>query len=107
MFNIKEKKDFVSPEVAELMNKKGCNIVNHTNINNLPSLYEAQKWFREIYNVEVNATWDPYEDKWFYYYQEFYDLPCNSNPGESKYDSYEEALNEGIKEVLTFCFSDK
>lgn len=64
-------------------------------------LYEAQKFLRKEKRVEVNSCYDKGNDKWFYYvlFMDYPDL-MGITASESKYDSYEEALLEGIKQII-------
>lgn len=66
-----------------------------------PLLYEAQKFLRKNKRVEVNSCYDKGNDKWFYYvlFMDYPDL-MGITASESKYDSYEEALLEGIKQII-------
>lgn len=76
------------------------------------SLYEAQKWLREEKGiiVTINISYSYYSsDRPFYdkpivkgYYYGIWELDnLNDERGQSKYfDSYEEALSEGIKEAV-------
>ena len=62
-----------------------------------PSLYEAQKWLREERHIEVvvlsiRMTGAPY---YFQVYTEDYVTTDDNN-----YNSYEEALSEGVKEAV-------
>ena len=65
------------------------------------SLYEAQKWFREEKNMEVNASIDK-EEGWFAFIQRL-DYPdlCGTDIFIRAYNTYEEALSEDIKEAVT------
>ena len=65
------------------------------------SLYEAQKWLREVKKIDVGATWDNDEDSWFSYIKQmgFPDW-SGTSVSHSCYSSYEEALSEGIKEAV-------
>ena len=65
------------------------------------SLYEAQKFLREEKNMEVNAFYDNMDAVWRFYIVEI-DSPDLSGTHAYKdaFMSYEEALLEGIKEVV-------
>lgn len=130
------KEDYVSLEVAKLLKEKGyneyCAAYYHLNWENMteeecfevapnhdfrnkdngyrvgaPTLYEAQKWLRNKYNIHIIVETD---------YNNMYSLKCSNSqdcemcieldrlPKEDSeiyiYKSYEEALNEGILEAL-------
>lgn len=116
------KEDYVSLEVAKLLEEKGCNLSSDrcyiggrfTESDfiedcddvyySAPTLYEAQKWLREKYHIAVNiynvlstngVAW-----KW-----EINNIEkCKSVIDRSEsfigFDTYEEALNAGILEAL-------
>lgn len=68
-----------------------------------PTLYEAQKWLREKCNLYVEISY-MYEN---YYIYDILTIPTHDLIGlkdrkNNKYSTYEEALNEGIKEALKF-----
>ena len=72
------------------------------------SLYEAQKWLREEKKIEVNAAWDNEKSYWFWYINEMTDIDYfNTISSESIYNSYEEALSEGIKEARKILMEEK
>lgn len=67
------------------------------------SLYEAQKWLREEKGIEVvvlsiHMTGAPY---YFQVYTEDY-----TNSDDKEYDTYEEALSEGIKEAVKILMEE-
>ena len=64
-------------------------------------LYDAQKWFREKKNMDVNAFYDNMDAAWRFYILEM-DSPDLSGTYAYKdaFMSYEEALLEGIKEAI-------
>ena len=64
-------------------------------------LYEAQKFLREEKNMDVNAFYDNMDAVWRFYIVEI-DSPDLSGTHAYKdaFMSYEEALLEGIKEVV-------
>lgn len=131
------KEDYVSFEVAKLLKEKGFNepylyfyrngslytlsgdiiYCENDNVNNRiiypqPTLYEAQKWLRNKYEIHINVnkyvviTQIDADDKirakrdfWafsIYYTTTFHHI----HDCLGQYSSYEEALNEGIKETL-------
>ena len=64
---------------------------------NPPSLYEAQKWLREEKDIMVCPVYDKNTSKWV----------CSITDADSlelfntmRFDSYEKALSEGIKEAV-------
>ena len=69
----------------------------------LPSLYDVQKWIREKHNITISV--EPYDTQWCYI---LYDLnKINKDSFEHiiidsniNFDTYEEALEEGIKNAL-------
>ena len=65
------------------------------------TLYEAQKWLREVKKIDVGASWDNDEDNWYVYIKKigFPDW-SGTSVSHSCYSSYEEALSEGIKETI-------
>ena len=73
----------------------GVEVVKHV------LLYEAQKFLREEKNMEVNAFYDNMDAVWRFYIVEI-DSPDLSGTHAYKdaFMSYEEALLEGIKEVV-------
>ena len=71
---------------------------------NRPSLYEAQKWLREVKKIEVLALSKgmvgvPYDAQ---VYTEDYVIQEGI-----EYNSYEEALSEGIKEAVKILKENK
>ena len=63
-----------------------------------PTLYEVQKWMREIYDIKVMPRFFDEKNNYgfeIYLAREWY---CT----HSNIDSYEESLNAGIKEALSF-----
>ena len=70
-------------------------------------LYLAQKWLREENNIEVNASFDKDSDGWIGFIQRL-DYPdlMGTDFLTPVFNSYEEALLEGIKEaikILSIC----
>lgn len=117
---MKSKEDYVSLEVAEALEKKGCNLSSEKCyiggrftdsefaeeaddvVVSAPSLYDVQKWLRVQHNIHVNADYEVYKEKWFF---SFCLLDSNrifqfEDMSESIYDSYESALNAGELDVL-------
>lgn len=123
---IMKKEDYVSLEVAKLLREKGFDIPckstisltgemiiydkeqglqNMTSIGKTiyeflcPTLYEAQKWLREKHEIHIGIEWgcDVYS----------YSICRKDEDGlyieysfKGEYKTYEECLNEGIKESL-------
>lgn len=113
-----KKEDYVSLGVAQILKEKGYDercrafyendeyVVGMLPLDynkfpsrcSMPTLYEAQKWLRIKHRVSIT----PYyvgNDKYTYHLVRMngaYNY-CNNN---NIYDTYEEALNEGIKEAL-------
>lgn len=125
------KEDYVSLEVAKLLKEKGydeyCEAYYHLywmgefteeesfeispsknfkNSNNVyrvgaPTLYEAQKWLRNIHGIYIDILY--YNGD--YYMYDILTIPKHDLIGLSdrpyiQYKSYEEALNAGILEAL-------
>ena len=120
-----EKEDYVSYEVAKLLKSKGFNKPCDSYFEDTeegyicwacvhepkkettekeylqPTLYEAQKWMREQHQIAICSY--PYSFHWDY---TIFDLSkimdnCHKILGSRVcWESYEEALNEGIKESL-------
>ena len=67
-----------------------------------PTLYEVQKCFREKYKLDINSQYDFIDDNWFYSFCSIHVGIDILESSESIYKSYEEALNEGIKQSLKF-----
>lgn len=66
-----------------------------------PTLCHAQKWLREVKNIEVNAFFDYENDKWRWYLSEIPSLPYDTMlKKELVYDTYEAALSAGITAAL-------
>lgn len=70
-----------------------------------PSLYDAQKWIREKFEMHVNADYDLYKSKWFFYYVDI--VTGYRFDSAHIYESYEEALNKGIFSTLEFLIENK
>ena len=130
------KKDYVSYAVSDLMAKNGfdeyCDAYYHLhnnkelseeeyfeiapdkdfkNSNNkfrigAPTLYEAQKWLREKYKIEVSAAYCRNRISYYYWYGR---ISCDDMEVRFGYNfsSYEEALNKGIFEALMYLFMTK
>lgn len=105
-------KDNCDHETCVALSNLGCPVPKYDTINIYTkekewkmwlSLYEAQKWLRKEKQIEVNAAWDNEKSYWFWYINEMTDIDYYNNVvSESIYDSYEEALLEGIKKVIKF-----
>jgi len=64
-----------------------------------PTLYEAQKWLREVKKIEVNATYDNVvELHWHWYMKSL--INRNQTISMINHDSYESALLKAIKEAV-------
>lgn len=72
------------------------------------TLYEAQKWLREVKKIDVGATWDNDEDSWFSYIK-LMGFPdwSGTSVSHSCYSSYEESLSEGIKETINILKDER
>lgn len=112
--------DYVSLEVAKLLKEKGFdepvlsqytkyvsvwNCDEPENFNesvdccSRPTLYEAQKWLREIYNIDVLPVIreeSPKKDYCCYVYKNAKVVRCKVAYGEDFY----ECMNEGLFEAL-------
>ena len=66
------------------------------------SLYEAQKWLREVKKIDISVTISPFEYfatiREFVFWQGEYSWEKTIHPNGGK--TYEEALFEGIKEAV-------
>ena len=73
-----------------------------------PSLYEAQKWFREEKNIEVNASFDKDSDGWIGFIQRL-DYPdlIGTDFLTPTFNFYEDALLETIKLAIETLKKDK
>lgn len=117
------KEDYVSLDVAKLLKEKGFDeqcrytycgeseedigVSNNKNssfpqdIYSMPTLYEAQKWLRNEKGLYVEVS---YMNSDYYIYEILtipkHDLIGLSNREPFYYKSYEQALNNGIKEGL-------
>ena len=121
-----EMKEYVSYEVAKLLREKGYNeptkgfyttqglfsygvsdITNaKRNIYNYisaPSLAQASKWLRESKSIDVlpKLTDNEYYKRYRYLVYRYGELK-NVHCQPSGFGTYEESLNEGIKEALKF-----
>lgn len=116
-------KSYVTLETAKLLKEKGFNewvyedhgathstidadFVGHSNSNlennqyAIPLQSEAQTWLRNRKNVIVIVDYDiVYSKKWDY--EIWYDGALRVSSFE-RYDSYEEALEKGLKEAIDF-----
>ena len=117
--------DYVSFNVAKLLKEKGYNepckqfyckayddtwncdndclrfrLVTYSELEDgdilIPSLYDAQKWLREKHGIIVDIDTDYYDGFLFTYQAWSFDKVSE----KQSFDTYEEALNEGIKEAL-------
>lgn len=120
-----KQEDYVSYEVAKLQKEKGYNetsksyywnevfyagvfeLTNNDRKGNgycsAPSLSETAKWLREEHNIAVCPV--PYKFMWDYTIFDLKDFrdECGNHKilgSRVAWSSYEEALNEGIKEAL-------
>lgn len=121
------KKDYVSLEVAKLLKAKGfdkyCRNTyseydnkitiasvftrKNTELNNncysCPTLYEAQKWLREKYMIYISSlpTKDNSITVWYFQVvKDTFEDAIYSRVSPNTFNTYEEALNEGILEAL-------
>lgn len=111
------KEDYVSFEVAKLLEEQGCNLESdkyyiggrytesyfvqdaNDTVVSAPTLYEAQKWLRGL-GLYVDVCLGS-KDEWEFIIYYFDYETCNYiKNSKNKYNTYEEALNEGIKEAL-------
>ena len=111
--------EFVTLETAKLLKEKGfredcmafytkdglfnCNSYINTNVLNLPAPTQslAQKWLRETKNLHIEMSY-MYGDYWIY---DILTIPNHDLVGLADrpivhYNTYEEALEDGIKEAL-------
>jgi hypothetical protein len=111
--------EFVTLETAKLLKEKGfredcmafytkdglfnCNSYINTNVLKLPAPTQslAQKWLRETKNLHIEMSY-MYGDYWIY---DILTIPNHDLVGLADrpivhYNTYEEALEDGIKEAL-------
>lgn len=63
-----------------------------------PLLFHAQKWLREKKHISVRVSYLPYHKAWF---ADWLNLDSGEfDDTDATFDSYEEALSEGIASVL-------
>lgn len=100
------KENYVSLEMAKILYKKGFEIKGTylwTRGVLCPTLYEVQKWLREVHNIHVMIGVDDLD--WWY---QLYDCSEDGRMEETNHfsgsvacqKSYEEALNNGIFDAL-------
>lgn len=67
-----------------------------------PTLYEAQKWLRNTYNIHLCVKCTAYIKRYkgHDYICEIMDLPHHKHEDTLIYNSYEQALDAGIREAL-------
>lgn len=112
-----EKKEYISLEVAKLLDEKGCHFsesyyvewINDDLCNTYPkiTLYDAQKWIRENHNIFL-VVLPHYNRKhqiveYEYRISTYFDLlekPRKCIKSKEYYEKYEECLNAGILETL-------
>lgn len=74
-----------------------------------PTLWQAQKWLREVKRIEVNASWESIKRYWFFY-TNLMDVPDIVNLediSDSVYSTYEQALSAGITSALELIENEK
>lgn len=67
-----------------------------------PTLWQAQKWLREVKRIEVNASWESIKRYWFFYtnLMDVSDIVNLEDISDSVYSTYEQALSAGIAAAL-------
>lgn len=68
-----------------------------------PTLAQAQKWLREVKQIEVNSTYDLIcGEGWFFYHNDLEHVSFSGidKMGDTLYASYEQALSAGIDKAL-------
>ena len=68
-----------------------------------PLLYEAQKWLREEKEIAVFAIYDKNTSKWF---ATVINMDSLETTNTVRYDLYEEALSEGVREAIKILKED-
>lgn len=64
----------------------------------MPLLYQAQKWLREKHHISIRVSYIPYHKVWF---ADWLNLDSGEfDDTDATFDSYEEALADGIEFVL-------
>lgn len=92
-----DKKDYVSIEVSEILEKMKCNL-------STPSLYDVQKWLREKHNIHITIGnsasgywWEVSKADNGTYICDFNDSGPNDG---GRWDLYEDALDAAILTIL-------
>lgn len=81
----------------------GCEWFYFEDMTKAPTLAQAQKWLREVKQLEVNSTYDVVcKEGWFFYKNDLANVCIidSDKMGDNFYASYEEALSAGIDNVL-------
>ena len=66
-----------------------------------PTQALAARWLREVYNVAIYSLYDDDMEQWFYVVDAFTNNPViNGFQSGSKYDDYESAFEEGLREAI-------
>lgn len=101
-----KQEDYVTFDVAKLLKEKGFkNFTSETLCGNYnkATLYDAKKFLREQHDIEVSSIYDRGNKEWFFFVQKLDPLPEDVDFfSDSVYETYEQALNEGIKESLKY-----
>ena len=106
-------KDYVSHEVAQLLYEKGYTIfknlkdgdkltcdVSRSKLIILPLSMNVVRWLREVQRIEVSPNYDYETGLWFFFYCSLDGSGEQAEISDKEYKTYEEALDEGIKEAL-------
>lgn len=69
-----------------------------------PSLYVAQRWLREVKNIDINILVESISGRKQYLVSIWFNISSNSSYDniilDNRYTTYEQALEAGIKKVL-------
>lgn len=104
------KEDFVSLEMAKILKDKEFDSpilyecwkydMDNEDFYIMPTLYEVHKWLRDKKHVYIEVSY-MYDNYWDY---EIWSIPMNKKLIRKdrivEYESYEDALREGISDVL-------
>jgi hypothetical protein len=98
-----ENKDYCDYETSVALYELGydCQVIHL--IAEKITLYEAQKWLREVKGIHITINYIRLEEDIFMYTLRHIGKKLRENGGlynNEQYSSYEKALSEGIKETI-------
>lgn len=116
------KEDYVSLETAKMLKEKGfdepvlsqyskagsvwvCSEPENFNDSkdcfSRPTLYEAQKWILTKFGIHIWILDDMYSGKWIYCFEKIGKREKNNSiVSEESYNTFQQALDAGIREAL-------